>query len=172
MTVHADSLRRNGSLDVIDELAVALHMMATTTQTIHHADTKSGMLGAVMGLTIAGASSQLSTIQATVSSPTATALLVVFALSLVAGGVLLGLTHFPRLTAPAGVRWLAFPALARADGSLLPTTAQLCDEAWRQATALSRIALRKQQYLRACLACTGLCVTAFLAWLVHASTSL
>src|SRR5215813_1920110 len=44
----------NDVLDVIDELSIALSAISDIRQSIQQADTKSGMLGALLGLIIAG----------------------------------------------------------------------------------------------------------------------
>jgi hypothetical protein len=169
--------RTNDGFDPIDELNVALFAIADVGQSIQNADTKSGMLGALLGLTIAGATSQLTLVRTTLTTTgvlhhVAVALLAAFTASLFAAGLFLGLTQIPRLGTPQRVRRLAFPALARGLGHYLrpPGVLELRDEAWCQAEALARIALRKFRYLRASLLCSGVCVVSFLTWLGLSST--
>ncbi len=163
-------------LEPIDELNVALYTVGEVGRAIEHADTKAGMLGALLGLVIAGATSQLPQIRLTLEPGdgglgAATALLGMFAVLLLTAGALLGLAQLPRLGTPTNVRWLAFPALAQMSGPIRrPSATELRDEAWDQAEVLSRIAVRKFRYLRASMLCSALCVVTFLAWLGALST--
>jgi len=180
---HRSSVRRmtehyadDGGFDPVDELNVALYAISDVGRCIQSADAKSGMLGALLGLTIAGATSQLGLVRTTFTSAGAlhnatVALLVAFAATLLAAGTFLGLSQLPRLEVPQDVRRLAFPALARGADEpwRRPGAAELRDEAWRQAEALARIAVRKFWYLRASLLCSALCVVAFLMWLALSS---
>jgi hypothetical protein len=163
-----------GVLDPIDELNVALYTIGEVGRAIEHADTKAGMLGALLGLVIAGATSQLPQIRLTLApgdGGLSMALLGMFAVLLLTAGALLGLAQLPRLGTPTNVRWLAFPALAQMSERIRrPSAAELRDEAWGQAEALSRIAVRKFRYLRASMLCSALCVVTFLAWLGALST--
>jgi hypothetical protein len=169
---HRRTTQQHSGFDPVDELNVALYAISDVGRCIQSADTKSGMLGALLGLTIAGASSQLALVRTTFTSVgplhgAAVVLLVSFAATLFAAGALLGLSQLPRLGVPQDVRRLAVPALARGvdDGWGRPGAAELRDEAWRQAEALARIAVHKFRYLRASLLCSGLCVVSFLLWL-------
>jgi hypothetical protein len=177
----------SGGFDPVDELHVALYAISDVGRCIQSADTKSGMLGAVLGLTIAGATSQMTLVRTTVTSAgglhsAAVVLLFAFAATLLAAGAFLGLSQMPRLGVSHDVRRLAFPALARSaelaqravsgaraeatgDRWHRPGAAELRDEAWRQAETLARIAVHKFRYLRASLVCSGLCVVSFLLWL-------
>jgi len=158
-------------IDTFDELTIALTAIGDIRQSIQHADTKAGMLGALLGLTIAGATNQLDLIKATIASGGAlhtasVILLLIFTVTLFAAGTLLGLAQVPRLPVSPGVQQLAFPSLARMGRSAgRLSAADLRDEAWSQAETLSQIALRKFRYVRASLACSGLCVGTFLLWL-------
>jgi hypothetical protein len=156
-------------LDPLDELDIALYAISDFGQSIQNADTKSGMLGALLGLLLAGLTSQQDLIRTTVTSPHdryATGVLAAFVVFLFVAGACLGLTQIPRLSTPPAVRRLAFPALARLSGvrSRL-SAAELRDEAWSQAETLARIALRKFTYLRWSLLSSGFCVVLFLVWL-------
>jgi len=157
-------------LDPLDELDIALYAISDFGQSIQNADTKSGMLGALLGLLLAGATSQQELIQRTVSSSaprhtTSVTVLVMFVGFLAVAGACLGLTQLPRLSTPPAVRRLAFPALARLGMRSRLTAAELRDEAWSQAETLARIAMRKFTYLRWSLLSSGLCVVLFLVWL-------
>jgi len=105
------------TLDPLDELDVALYAVGDVGQWIQNADTKSGMLGALLGLVVAGVTSQLDAVGGTLGPGPervpAAVLLSVFAVSLLVAGACLGLTQLPRLTVAPTVRRLAFPALAR-----------------------------------------------------------
>jgi hypothetical protein len=156
-------------LDPLDELDIALYAISDFGQSIPNADTKSGMLGALLGLLLAGVTSQQDLIRDTVTSPHdrwAAGVLVTFVVSLVFAGGFLGLTQLPRLSTPLNVRRLAFPAAARRGGvRSRMSAAELRDEAWSQAETLARIALRKFRYLRWSLLSSGFCVLLFLVWL-------
>jgi hypothetical protein len=159
-------------LEVREELAVALSTMAGVERSIRSADTKSGMLAAFLGLTVAGASGQLASIHATLTAngtmrSVALAALAMFAISLCIAVTALGLTQSPRLTVPPTVRRLAFPALAAGldEGLKSLSVVEWRDEAWSQAEALARIAVRKFRYLSTGLIWSGFCLLAFLIWL-------
>jgi hypothetical protein len=165
------------SLHPLDEFDVAMRVVADFGQSIQHADAKSGMLGALLGLLIAGVTTELTAVRATVRAPAplshlATGLLTSFAVSLLAAGLCLGLTQLPRISAPHRARRLAFPALGRGTGDALgrPSATELRDEAWGQAETLARIARLKFRYLRIGLIWTGLCALAFVSWLALAVT--
>ncbi len=171
-----DPNEHRNTLDPLDDLDVALHAIGDFGQWIQNADTKAGMCGAVLGLLIAGVTSDLDTVHRTLGGAgsvryPAVTLLVMFAVSLLLAGAFLGLTQVPRVPVPPTVRRLAFPAMARGSAycpvrDLPPASAaQLRDEAWDQAEALARIAARKFQYLRMGLVFSGLCTLAFLSWL-------
>jgi len=164
-------------MDPLDELDVALYTISDFGQCIQNADAKSGMLGALLGLLLAGITSQSELLRTTLAAgpqhTPARALLTAFALSLFVAGACLGLTQLPRLTVPPAVRRLAFPAMARRSdsGGDRPSAVELRDEAWGQAETLARIAMRKFRYLRVSLLSSGLCVVTFLTWLVLSSTA-
>jgi hypothetical protein len=156
------------SLDPLDELDLTLSITRDIGQCIQNADTKSGMLGAVLGCTFVGVSSQPGQVHGTLSTTGAPlALFALFVVSLLAGCACVGLTQLPRLTTSRDVRHLAFPALAYGDPQALAKAdpAELRDEAWRQAVTLAQIAQRKFRWLRAGLLCCGLCAVAYLGWL-------
>ena len=163
-------------LDPLDELDVALYTISDFGQWIQNADTKSGMLGALLGLMLAGVTSQLDLVGRTLGpqrhAPVA-ALFAVFVVSLFVAGTCRGLTQLPRLTVPTAVRRLAFPAVAgrRASAPGRPDAVELRDEAWRQAETLAGIAMRKFRYLRVGLLSSGLCVVTFLTWLAVSATA-
>jgi hypothetical protein len=164
------------SLHPLDEFDVAMRVIADFGQSIQNADAKSGMLGALLGLLIAGVTTELQAVRATVSAPApvsqlAIGLLSAFTVSLVAAGLCLGLTQLPRISAPHRLRRLAFPALSRQTGDTLgrPTATELRDEAWCQAETLARIARLKFRYVRVGLVWTGLCALAFVSWLALAA---
>jgi hypothetical protein len=172
----AESGGRDRILDPLDDLDVALHAIGDFGQWIQNADTKAGMCGALLGLMIAGVTSDIAAVHTTLAAGgpwrfPAIVLLVAFAVSLFVAGVFLGLTQMPRVPVPPTVRRLAFPAMAR--GAMvrairhLPTASadELREEAWDQAEALARIAARKFRYLRMGLLSSGLCTMTFLGWL-------
>lgn len=163
-------------LDPLDDLDVALHAIGDFGQWIQNADTKAGMCGALLGLMIAGVTSDIAAVHTTLGTGgpwrfPAIVLLGAFAASLFVAGVFLGLTQMPRVPVPPTVRRLAFPAMAggamvRAIRHLPSASAEeLREEAWDQAEALARIAARKFRYLRMGLLWSGLCTMAFLGWL-------
>jgi Pycsar effector protein len=171
-----DRDRIPGRLDPLDDLDIALHAIGDFGQWIQNADTKAGMCGALLGLMIAGVTSDIGAVHATLGTAgplryPAVILLAAFAGSLFVAGVFLGLTQMPRVPVPPTVRRLAFPAMARGavDRAIrdLPAASaeELREEAWDQAEALARIAARKFRYLRMGLVCSGLCTMAFLGWL-------
>jgi len=92
----------------------------------------------------------------------------VFLLGFAVAGVALGLTQVPRLGTTAEARRLAFPSMARMGhrGCGTGDAAALHDEAWLQAETLAIIAMRKFRWLRLAVPATGICVAAFLSWLI------
>jgi hypothetical protein len=170
-----DDARRQ-PLHPLDEFDVAMKVIGEFAQSIQNADTKSGMLGALLGLMLAGVTTDFTVVRATVAAPApvqhlAVVLLGAFAVSLVAAGVCLGLTQMPRLSTPPTVRRLSFLAVARGVAEPgRPSAVELRDEAWCQARALAVIARLKFRYLQVGLIASGVCALAFVTWLGLATT--
>ncbi|MBN1170924.1 MAG: hypothetical protein JXA67_02015 [Micromonosporaceae bacterium] len=167
---------RSQRLSPHDELAVALHTIDDFARSIQGADAKAGVLAAVLCLVVGGAASDLGgrglpLLGAVHLAGIPAAVYFVFVASLIVAGIGLSLTQLPRLNATVerNVRAcrLAFPEVARHGcRQTVPTAAQLRDEAWDQAEVLAVIALRKFQHLRIALFATGVCVAAFLSWMI------
>jgi hypothetical protein len=162
----------------LDELRVAMAMIAQIDQTIENADTKTGMLGALLGLLLAAIAGDPSLVHATLDGSThppyvATALLIAFAISLVTSGVFLGLAQLPRLTGTKSRSWLAFPAVPPVTKEAIerPSAVELRDQAWHQVQVLAAIARRKFRYVKVAFVACGSCTFAYLAWLAIAAHS-
>lgn len=160
----------------LDELDIVMRLIGGFGQSIQSADVKSGMLGALLGLMLAGVTGDLSMVRATLDMAgpgqhLGSALLAAFVISLVVAEVCLGLTQVPRLACPPTVRRLSFPALAHntvLQGGV--DALQLRDEAWCQARALALIAFAKFRYLQVGMIAGGICAITFISWLVFAAT--
>ena len=168
-------------LSAQDELAVALHTIDDFGRSIQGADAKAGVLTAVLGLVVGSlvneaTGNRAALFRASYALRVPGAAFVVFLVSLAVAGVALGMTQVPRLMTTTGSCRLAFPAAAhrgpRPPHALhqVPRTrssvVDLHDEAWRQAEVLATIAMRKFRHLRIALPSTGLCVAAFVCWLI------
>lgn len=160
-----------------DELAVALHTIDDFGRSIQIADAKAGMLTAALGLVTGGAASNLGGADAgpLLAAPSHAGVpfvaFWVFLVSLLVAGVALGMTQLPRLNATVEACRLAFPSAARwGCRPTAPTVVELRDEAWRQAEILASIAMRKFHHLRIALLATGVCILAFLCWLITSAS--
>jgi hypothetical protein len=156
-----------------DELKVVLHTIDDFGRSIQNADTKAGALTAVLSLVVGGLMTEAPGVRAAMvvaARPRGAPgiAFVVFLLGFAAAGIALGLTQVPRLATSTAARRLAFPSMARMGhrGCGTGDAAALHDEAWLQAETLAIIAMRKFRWLRLAVPATGICVAAFLSWLI------
>lgn len=163
----------------LDEVGVALQVISQIGQTIQSADTKSGMLGALLGLLLAAVAGNPGSVHATMHGAVrpphvAIALLVAFVVSLIIAATFVGLTQMPRLAGSRPVSWLAFPTVppVAAGPAGRPNEVELRDDAWHEVQILAAIARVKFRYLRLALATSGACAFTGLAWLALAANGL
>lgn len=151
--------------DLRNDLALALHTITETNQSIRFADTKAGALAGIQALMV----TILAAHQDTGHGAAIQLLQAACLLGVLVSALLLAAGQAPRLFEHRGrPNRVSFPALVRmrADQLLqVPPLERRHEDAWRQAASLARIAVTKFRWLTRAAASTVLTLAGVLAWL-------
>jgi hypothetical protein len=138
-----------------DELQTVVEIVQQYGEWIRNADTKAGLLSAVVSILLVGLTQNTSAIKLATSASDgrgrlALASLVLLVVSFGVAGFFLVRLQIPRLLAADQLNRFAFPSVARSAVEDLKgaSARQLVEEAWEEAHTLARTAMRRFTELR------------------------
>jgi hypothetical protein len=160
-----------------EELQAALAVMQQFGEWIRNADTKAGLMSAVLSILVVGLSQNPGAIRFATSSQGGRGHLALGLLALmIISGALAGLNllrlQIPRLPATDRRNHFAFPSVARSKVEDLqnPSAHEVVQEAWEQAHELAGIAFKRFTVVRIAWIWTGIALAGFLPFAYISST--